>query len=62
VINPYLLKQKYPELKLSKMQHCKGEFIAVFGGSYHCGFNLGFNLAEAVNYATLSWLKKLPHC
>ena len=33
-----------------------GEFILAFSGAYHCGFNSGFNIAEAVNYANFSWL------
>ena len=33
--------------------------MLVFGGSYHCGFNFGFNIAEAINYATLDWLNRL---
>lgn len=36
--------------------------MLVFGGSYHCGFNFGFNIAEAVNYATLGWLGQLVNC
>lgn len=33
-----------------------GEFIVLNAGAYHSGFNLGFNCAEAVNFATESWL------
>ena len=41
------------------MIHNQGEFMLVFGGAYHCGFNCGFNIAEAVNYATVDWFKNL---
>ena len=41
---------------ISKVEHNKNEFILVFGGAYHTGFNFGFNVAEAVNYATPHWL------
>lgn len=34
--------------------------MMVFGGAYHEGFNLGFNIAEAVNYGTKDWLRLLP--
>ena len=59
LINPYILKRQYPELKLTKVEHKKGEFILVFGGAYHTGFNFGFNIAEAVNYGTLDWLRQV---
>ncbi|KAK2079606.1 hypothetical protein QBZ16_002001 [Prototheca wickerhamii] len=33
-----------------------GEFIVLNAAAYHSGFNLGFNLAEAVNFALPEWL------
>lgn len=61
LINPYNLKKKYPELKITKIEHKAGEFMLVLGGSYHCGFNFGLNIAEAINYGTLDWLNQLPN-
>jgi jumonji domain-containing protein 2 len=34
-----------------------GEFIITFPGSYHAGFNHGFNIAESTNFATPRWLE-----
>lgn len=56
VINPYLLKKKFPEIKINKMIQHPREFIIVFYKSYHHGFNFGFNIAESVNFATKNWL------
>lgn len=39
------------------MIHYPGEFIVTFAGAYHAGFNYGFNIAEAVNFATPMWLQ-----
>jgi hypothetical protein len=59
LINPYKLKQKHPNLKVTKAYQGPNEFMVVFSGSYHCGFNSGKNIAEAVNFATRDWMKKL---
>lgn len=57
LINPYKLKNLYPDLKITKAYQEPNEFIVAFGGSYHCGFNTGKNIAEAVNFATKDWLE-----
>jgi jumonji domain-containing protein 2 len=56
MISPYVLKQKIPGLKIHKMIQNPGEFVITMGGAYHCGFNWGFNVAEAVNFAITKWL------
>lgn len=62
VINPYKVAEtiqasgKKGVGSITKTAQKKGEFVVVFGGAYHHGFNWGFNIAEAVNYATVSWL------
>lgn len=35
--------------------HQENQFIIVWGGAYHAGFNTGFNIAEAVNFASSEW-------
>lgn len=74
MVHPYLLKQHIPDLKIYKYYSTltrinsyrtiqyPGEFIITGGGAYHAGFNWGFNIAEAVNFATVNWMEiMLPH-
>ena len=41
---------------LSAVQH-EGEFMLTYPLAYHQGYNLGFNCAESVNFATEGWLE-----
>jgi histone demethylase JARID1 len=49
------------DLRRANIPVCKtlqypGEFVVTFPRGYHCGFNAGFNLAEAVNFAMPDWI------
>jgi len=43
-------------IKVNKCLQNPGEFVITLARSYHAGFNMGFNCAEAVNFATKSWV------
>jgi hypothetical protein len=43
-------------IPFGRVTQLPGTFTVVLPGVYHCGFNHGFNVAEAVNFATLRWL------
>ncbi|KAI5787065.1 JmjC domain, hydroxylase-domain-containing protein [Geopyxis carbonaria] len=44
-------------IKANKVVHHQGEFVITFPFGYHSGYNLGYNCAESVNFATNSWLQ-----
>lgn len=54
LLSPQFLKSKYG-IKVNQIVHHPGEFIITFPFGYHSGFNLGWNCAEAVNFASESW-------
>ena len=41
---------------MHKVVHRPREFIISRAAAYHSGFNSGFNVAEAVNFALPSWI------
>ena len=63
IISPTLLKSK--NVPVYTMVQREREIMVTFPGSYHCGFNFGFNCAESVNFATESWVNfgiKAKYC
>lgn len=62
LINPYYIKKIDPTIKIVKIKQEVGDFVITLPGAYHCGFNWGFNIAEAVNFATSRWLTIFPRC
>ena len=57
LVDPRTLFREF-QIPYTRLVQNAGEFIITFPQAYHCGFNTGFNLAEAVNVAILDWL---PH-
>jgi ribosomal protein L44E len=55
LINPLIVKQK--GITVHKCVQYPGEFVITFCGSYHAGFNMGYNCAEAVNFALKRWIE-----
>jgi hypothetical protein len=55
VISPKTLKQYGVPFVQAKQK--PGEFIVLNAAAYHTGFNLGFNCAEAVNFALPQWME-----
>lgn len=44
-------------IKVNRLVHHQGEFVITFPFGYHSGYNLGYNCAESVNFATEEWLE-----
>jgi JmjC domain, hydroxylase len=52
--SPSALEQK--GITVNRLVHHQGEFVITFPFGYHSGYNLGYNCAESVNFATEEWL------
>ena len=49
-------KLKENGINYSTALQMPGEFIITLPGAYHAGFNHGYNIAEATNFATYKWI------
>lgn len=54
LINPIIVKNN--GITVHKCIQYPGEFVVTFCASYHTGFNMGLNCAEAVNFALEKWI------
>ena len=55
LISPAQLQSQF-NIRVNRLVHYEGEFVITFPYGYHSGYNLGYNCAESVNFATESWL------
>lgn len=56
LISPQHLLNNY-NIQVNKVVSYPGEFVVTFPYGYHSGYNLGYNCAEAVNFALEPWLE-----
>eukprot|EP00347_Sterkiella_histriomuscorum_P019758 403340400 len=54
LINPQVLSDY--GVHVTKLVHREGEYMVTRASGYHSGFNHGYNIAEAVNFALPRWL------
>ncbi|KAG5363313.1 DNA damage-responsive transcriptional repressor RPH1 [Yarrowia sp. B02] len=54
LVSPQLLERN--GLTVNRLHHYQGEFVITFPYGYHAGYNLGYNCAESVNFATPQWV------
>lgn len=54
LVSPQLLERH--GLTVNRLHHYQGEFVITFPYGYHAGYNLGYNCAESVNFATPQWV------
>lgn len=54
LISPSVIKNQ--NIAINKIVQSQGQFIITFPRGYHAGFNLGYNIAESTNFASLRWI------
>ena len=59
LVQPRVLAEQ--GIRLVKGYHLENEFMVQRAAAYHSGFNFGFNIAEAVNFALKDWLRIGAH-
>ncbi|KDD71959.1 JmjC domain-containing hydroxylase, partial [Helicosporidium sp. ATCC 50920] len=55
MISPKLLRAHAVPFVQARQE--PGEFVVLNAAAYHSGYNMGFNIAEAVNFALPEWLR-----
>jgi len=55
MMDPGILRAN--NIPFNKLVHEEGTIIVVFPHAYHAGFNHGFNVAEAINFALPRWVE-----
>ena len=55
LVSPSILQSQFG-ITVNRLVHYEGEFVITYPYGYHSGFNLGYNCAESVNFATEKWL------
>lgn len=54
-LSPSTLKSE--GIPVSRCVQCPREFVLTFPSAYHSGVDCGFNCSEAVNFASIDWLR-----
>lgn len=54
MVNPKVIEREL-KIEILKIVQKKGDFVITWPKAYHAGFNRGFNISEAINFALFEW-------